>query len=1051
MSANPPPHPRNSYHQIHDMDDDTSSNSSSESIAPSVFPLDNNDSPEQNAPGGTHVNAAVNTSSQQAHPSITPIDSAGSRGGRASGDAIASSDKYHRVSSEQSSTVQKSPLASSSSSSTDGSKPGRNVRFPSTGPEIVRPSSDADPHTNTTSSSSSSSASSKKRPTFIPHLPTHLIPKQIKQMISSPLSSPPIGAETELTSTSTSTAGGPSAEGHRSVSTPTLTVTTDVSPDKGNEEDQEDYFSPRPSSKPMSDYFPSDDNLSRQTWQNTMYNRDTRLPDDVGLPVYPRASSPDYDSSGISTPRSRTSMDLLTQPSRAKLPSLGSTLFHPNAGMAPGMQSYMDEGDDPEKSHQLPQAYSADSSIEDIPLRRLDTKLREIKKRAEMSQAAEHAEKLVRNYTRGPKRDRRHTHQSKNSANNHQSAPAAGTQNASAGQSPATSTDSVSGDTGFIVENTRFLDSEDSLNDHLTDTNETLFEEPHHEDYVAPPSHVKLGVLGTLLTMYNQDNGSLPTTPGGSPTPVPSTPDIPRSGRSSPKLHRPKLHGRFPSYEKSAPKWYQHKRAKSANSLSNMVLSASQTLAAPGMHGDLGMGKHIHRSHLAQKRKNKIREQIQITVHIADVLQRQRFILRMCKALMLFGAPTHRLEEYMKMTSRVLEIDGQFLYIPGCMLCSFGDSTTHTSEMRLVRVAQGLNLSHLHEAHIIYKEVVHDVIGVEEASSRLDDLLKKKNLYPRWVCTIAFGLASAFFALLSFGGTWVDFPISFVLGGCVGFLQIWIAPRSALYSNVFEVTSSIIVSFLGRAFGSIGKNKDTFCFAAIAQGSLALILPGYTILCGSLELQSKNIVSGAVRMFYAVIYSLFLGFGITLGAVIYGWIDRSATSSTSCSASLTPWLKFFFLPGATCFIAMVNQARVRELPVMTVLSGIGYVVTYFLNKKLPGAKQFSSAIAAFGVGIFGNIYSRVGHGLAFSAMLPAIFVLVPGGIAAQGSLVSGIKSADEIISNSSDTSEDAYSTNTAMNLGINMIQVSVGITVGLFVATLFIYPFGKKRSGLFTF
>ena len=92
---------------------------------------------------------------------------------------------------------------------------------------------------------------------------------------------------------------------------------------------------------------------------------------------------------------------------------------------------------------------------------------------------------------------------------------------------------------------------------------------------------------------------------------------------------------------------------------------------------------------LKKLRHNKRKgERLRITVHIADILQRQRFIMNMCRALMLFGAPTHRLEEYMIMTSRVLEIDGQFIYFPGCMLVSFGDAATRTSEVHLVRCAQ---------------------------------------------------------------------------------------------------------------------------------------------------------------------------------------------------------------------------------------------------------------------------------------------------------------------------------------------------------------------------
>jgi len=53
---------------------------------------------------------------------------------------------------------------------------------------------------------------------------------------------------------------------------------------------------------------------------------------------------------------------------------------------------------------------------------------------------------------------------------------------------------------------------------------------------------------------------------------------------------------------------------------------------------------------------------------------------------MIYGSPSHRLEESLRATSRVLEIDAQFFYVPGCMIISFDDSNTKTSSMHLVRV-----------------------------------------------------------------------------------------------------------------------------------------------------------------------------------------------------------------------------------------------------------------------------------------------------------------------------------------------------------------------------
>lgn len=167
---------------------------------------------------------------------------------------------------------------------------------------------------------------------------------------------------------------------------------------------------------------------------------------------------------------------------------------------------------------------------------------------------------------------------------------------------------------------------------------------------------------------------------------------------------------------------------------------------------------------------------------------------------------------------------------------------------------------------------------------------------------------------------------------------------------------------------------------------------------------------------------------------------------------------------------------------MVLISGAGYVVSYFSNLHFRNSSELASAIGALVIGIAGNLYSRLGHGLAFAAMLPAIFVQVPSGLASQGSLISGIAVADLIVSDSNNTettltttfieasttytsyvtltmSASATSTSTSSteatagmwNVGMNMIQVSIGIVVGLFVSTLVVYPFGKKRGGLFTF
>ena len=103
---------------------------------------------------------------------------------------------------------------------------------------------------------------------------------------------------------------------------------------------------------------------------------------------------------------------------------------------------------------------------------------------------------------------------------------------------------------------------------------------------------------------------------------------------------------------------------------------------------------------------------------------------------------------------------------------------------------------------------------------------------------------------------------------------------------------------------------------------------------------------------------------------------------------------------------------------------------------------------------------KIGYGLAAAAMLPAIFVQVPSGLSVQGSLVSGLTSADQIVRNSTGnattlSSADVGSSTTinsiALDVGFSVVQIAIGITVGLFLAALIVYPLGKRRSGLFSF
>ncbi|CEJ61554.1 Putative Domain membrane protein [Penicillium brasilianum] len=566
------------------------------------------------------------------------------------------------------------------------------------------------------------------------------------------------------------------------------------------------------------------------------------------------------------------------------------------------------------------------------------------------------------------------------------------------------------------------------------------------------------GILSQLIKLNggNQQGGG-----GGMPSRTPS-----QSSLSAPASRSDSESGRTtPGKKAKPPKWY--KRPPNTSTSTLVGVSGNLSGASTPVSSEV-LSAASQRRGVQAERKMNLEDEIRVTVHIAEIICRQRYIMQLCRALMLFGAPTHRLEEYMQMTAKVLEVDSQFLYLPGCMIMSFDDPSTRTTEVKLVRVGQGVDLARLADTHLIYKNVIHDVIGIEEAVQELDDVVKKKPRYPKWMVVLVYGLATATVGPFAFNARPIDMPIIFINGLLVGLMQHVAAPRSVLYSNVFEVTSTVVTSFLARAFGSIpraiidGKRQYLFCFSAISQSSIALILPGFLVLCSSLELQSHQIIAGSIRMVYAIIFSLFLGYGITVGTTIYGLMDNEAVSDIQCpqlGAFKNPYVQRFpFVTIMTVWLLIINQGKWKQLPPMTIIALSGYISNYFSTKKLGSNSQVANTVGAFTVGIMGNLYSRLWHGHAATAILPGIFILVPSGLAATGSLISGVQSADQIRQNvtshgsaSSAPGAGLQSSSSVFSLGFGMIQVAIGITIGLFIAALCVYPYGKRRSGLFSF
>lgn len=123
-------------------------------------------------------------------------------------------------------------------------------------------------------------------------------------------------------------------------------------------------------------------------------------------------------------------------------------------------------------------------------------------------------------------------------------------------------------------------------------------------------------------------------------------------------------------------------------------------------------------------------------------------------------------------------------------------------------------------------------------------------------------MASGTAARVAFSGSFVDILMSGVLGSFLAIIQFGIAGRHQLLSNIFEIGVAGVLSFLAvslspsitsgvkshfadrvqRGLGSTGY----FCYQSMVSAAIVLILPGWHICLGALELGSKNTTAGGM-------------------------------------------------------------------------------------------------------------------------------------------------------------------------------------------------------------
>jgi uncharacterized membrane protein YjjP (DUF1212 family) len=349
------------------------------------------------------------------------------------------------------------------------------------------------------------------------------------------------------------------------------------------------------------------------------------------------------------------------------------------------------------------------------------------------------------------------------------------------------------------------------------------------------------------------------------------------------------------------------------------------------------------------------------------------FVLALGRALHRYGTPAHRLEEALRRVCTRLGLEAEVFTTPTAIIMSFGRPTELKS--RLMRVEGGeLDMGKLAAVDALADAVVDHEITAEQGMQRLDAIVAGPPRFGRIVSTLVHGIVAGSLVVF-FGGGLHDVALAGAIGLSLGALAQLIR-RSTDQTRVFELVGAALAS---ASAGIASSFSTSITPSIVTLAALVVLLPGLSLTVAMTELATRNLIAGTARLMSAVIVLLELVIGVAIGERIAHALVEVHRAQVVPLPEYANWLA---LAASSVGIAILFQAQVRAFGWIVAACTLGYVATRFGTEWLGG--QLGVLVGAFALAVLANLYARFLDRPAQVVSVPALLLLVPGGMGFRG-------------------------------------------------------------------
>ncbi|KXS15556.1 hypothetical protein M427DRAFT_135031 [Gonapodya prolifera JEL478] len=467
-----------------------------------------------------------------------------------------------------------------------------------------------------------------------------------------------------------------------------------------------------------------------------------------------------------------------------------------------------------------------------------------------------------------------------------------------------------------------------------------------------------------------------------------------------------------------------------------------------------------------------------VSVDMAESTNHKKrdILIRLTKALITYGSPTYRLEKYMKSVAAALDLERtQFVILHQTLFTGFpvavpivGGSSTEIESTSFSPLLEEWNMEKLESVTELINDLKNGDVSPDSAEGRLNVIDGCRSTFSSTLANlVAFPLQAGVSSVLFFGGNWLSFALTVVVGLFAGVMQCLPSlanlrvrknnarPLSFLASSDLSVLQSFLAAAVSSFVARILSYKfatDQFrqCFGTLLMGSVVFLLPGVDLVEGAMDVATGNSISGVAKWGNAVVQTILIGFGIHLGQGIAFWIPRD--TEVMCNHPVINqddfWQdltgggigKLLLISSTTLLLAVcfciLLKCSLKQTPICILAVVVAWVVNGVVGTS--SGFEMSSFAASFAVELLSNIYAKAFNRSSTPPTLCGVFVIVPGALGLQG-----------VLSLWKDAPGNGGQVSNSGEFAGQVVKVTMGILVGILLSHLIVFapsPRGRRKS-----